>query len=137
MKRTKPFDSSAFAADTQPVLGIHFGDNDFHAAIRAFLSVLGGDEVWLERVMKGLTKADVVTVYNETIYGLYLMTQKLSYHDRQPLLNEKAHLTKYLSIKEENVFIGPEVLAHYNTLMASGNYNGDYHFLVGREVNTL
>ena len=135
--KVKPvFDRETAEAETQPVLGIHFGDNDFHTSIRAFLGILVGNEVWHVRLFKNLTKASVVEVYNEIIYGLYLVTQRLD-RGALPDAKEKEHMTKYLAIKESNVFLGQEVIDHYNELMASRNYNGDYHFIVGLEVHTL
>jgi hypothetical protein len=50
---------------------------------------------------------------------------------------DKEHTIKYLTISEKHVHLGQEVIDHYNALTASGNYNYEYHFMVGKEIYSL
>ncbi len=92
-------------------IAIHFPDRDFQCTLRNFLEILALSDITVEylgyntKVDKDLSKSQIVELFNELAFGLYLLYQK-QYRYEQP----QEHLRTYLKIKESNVYINDEVV---------------------------
>lgn len=105
-------------------LGIRFGDNDFSTTCTWFLRlILPEPPVW-EVAPRSVTftRAQVVTLFNETALGIYLMKQNRFEYDMEPA--EVEHIRAYLRITEDQVYIDDEVGAYVegNQEMLNGEF---------------
>lgn len=102
------------------IILLRFGDNDFHKTLRAFGELLTLDQP------ENLTKYQVVELWNELSFGLYLLAQNQWRYKDSP--EEKAHIRNYLKIQESfpsgapRVLIGEEVKKYLEDNATQGNY---------------
>lgn len=108
------------------LIGIDFGDNDFNMTVRAFLKLFI-DSTIVECYPHNVTKANILKIWNECFYGIYLAAQNGFYEDSLNKLDKESeeHLKKYLSfrVKEKNIYLGQECLDHFTE---DNNYEFNY-----------
>ena len=90
-------------------IGIHFPDNDFRNAIRGFLENF-------KNVTLDFSKEDICKIYNEMIYGCYLLYQRGI---------DTTNTKNYLEININQIFFNEEVLQK----ISENNTNHDFHYL--------
>lgn len=89
------------------LIGIDFGDNDFNITVRAFLKLFVDSSI-VESHPKNVTKENILKVWNECFYGIYLITQNgFGY---QTSIEDEKWLKKHLILKERHIYLGQECL---------------------------
>lgn len=81
---------------------IRFGDNDFSNTNMAFLRTLRDSFYYRPKAL--LTKEQIVKIYNEMIFGLYLLNQNQNQYK-----NETVSIKRYLKISVDRVHINDEI----------------------------
>ncbi len=101
------------------IIGIRFGDNDFHLTCNAFMLLLSKAD-W-----PNLTKAKIVELFNRSAPGIYWVSQNgLEYSTEK---EEIERMNKYIQIEESQVYFDEEV-NEFMTIGAEG-LNGDFFVL--------
>lgn len=91
---------------------IRFGDNDFHNVLMAF-----GELVRTQANPPTLTKAQIVELWNEVSYGLYLVASR----GWESGYGAGDNTRKYLKITEAAVFLNEEARTHLDEHMGEAN----------------
>lgn len=111
-------------------VGIRFSDNDFSQVVRRFLYLLKDSMEYFEGEDKDYSKATIVSMFNETAYGLDLMFQRWA--------TDSVSTKKYLRIAERNVFLNEEIDEYMNTKCSWSTDkhgimhcwdNGEFHYM--------
>lgn len=83
-------------------LAIRFSDNDFYNTMDAFFTILNKRGI---HHYENLSKEKIVKLFNISAPGLYWLYQK-GYESN---LEMEEHMSKYIQIKIDNVYIDDEV----------------------------
>ena len=103
---------------THRVIGFNFGDNDFYSTWMPLCKVLVDNTHIFD-----LPKNKIVDLVNLSLYTFYVLYQNtFEYCDGQD-----AHMKKYLTIEQKNVFIDDEFDKKMES--AAGWSNGEFFYI--------
>jgi hypothetical protein len=128
-KQAKPaiLSSSLTNEETMPkVIGIRFGDNDFCDVAYAFLEGLK------HRGIEDLTKQNVVTLWNNSVGGLYVLYQKRTKDLLELKEDDVENVKNHLRVNEDKIFFGKEVEKH----LSEAFLNSEFAVIDGQNPHT-